>query len=71
MLAETYRFGMGRRRWERNGWLWLGGLELGGFALKIFGQLLEHLHLIVSNMGIGGSCCQVLEIIDELGGGDC
>ena len=62
----------GRRgKWERDRWLWLVGLALDGCALKFFGQLLERLHLLVPNMGIGGSWCRVLEIINNLGGGDC
>ena len=49
----------------------LVGLDLDGRALKNFGRFLERLHLLVPNMGIGGSRCQVLESIDELSGSDC
>ena len=38
-----------------DGWLWLVGMELDGCALKNFGQLLEHLHFLVPNMGIGAT----------------
>ena len=71
MLEETYRFGMEHGRWKRDGWLWLVGLALDGFALKCFGQLLERLHVLVRNMGIWRSWCRVLDSIDEFGGGDC
>ena len=70
-LWEMHRFGLGHGRWERDGCLWLVGLALDGCALKILGQLLERLNLLVPNMGRGGRWCQVLESIDELGGGKC
>ena len=66
-----HRFGMGRGRWDRGRWLWLVGLVLYGCTLKMFGQLLECLHLLVPNMVIGGGRFRVLESIDKLGGGDC
>ena len=71
MFAETHRFELGRGRWNRDRWFWLVGLALDSCALKIFVQLLERLNLLVPNMGIAGSCLQVLEIIDKISGGDC
>ena len=46
-------------------------MDLDGCALKLFGQLLERLPLLVANMGIGGSRCRVLESIDNLSDGNC
>ena len=51
MLAETHRFGLGRRRWERDGWLWLVGMALDDCALKISSKFLECLHLIFGYRG--------------------
>ena len=42
----------------------VGRSGVGWLRIESFGQLLERLHLLVPNMGIGGSWCRVLESID-------
>ena len=42
----------------------VGRVRFGLLEVKYFGQLLERLHLLVPNIGIGVSQCLALESID-------